>query len=183
MRRKVVMRADGMVAFAVAQGWSALSGTLAVSLCSAATVVGATMTGWLVDRYHVTTAINICTAGTVVAVFVFWSFAVYQPVLYIFALLYGMFAGGFPATWAGCTSAVCRKYPVENGMVVAMFTAGKGIGCVVSGPVSGALVASDTWKNSVAYAYGSGYGYLIVFSGVAASFASVGWLGKKCGLV
>ena len=146
------MRADGMVAFAVAQGWSALSGTLAVSLCSAATVVGATMTGWLVDRYHVTTAINICTAGTVVAVFVFWSFAVYQPVLYIFALLYGMFAGGFPATWAGCTSAVRRKYPVENGMVVAMFTAGKGIGCVVSGPVSGALVASDTWKNSVAYA-------------------------------
>ncbi|KAJ4294916.1 hypothetical protein N0V88_005155 [Collariella sp. IMI 366227] len=169
--------------FAVAQGWSALSGTIAVSLCSAATAIGATLTGWLVDRYHVTTVLNFCTIGTVVAVFVFWSFAVYQPILYIFALLYGMFAGGFPATWSGCTSAVRKQYAVENGMVIAMFTAGKGIGCVISGPVSGALVASDTWKNTVGYAYGSGYGYLIVFSGITASFASIGWFGKKCGIV
>jgi len=170
-------------AFAVAQGWSALSGTIAISLCSAATAVGATLTGWLVDRYHVTTVLNFCTVGTVVAVFVFWSFAVYQPILYVFAFLYGIFAGGFPATWSGCTGPVRRKYPVENGMIIALFTAGKGIGCVISGPVSGALVASDSWKNSVGYAYGSGYGYLIVFSGVTASFAGIGWLGKRCGMV
>ncbi|KAL2129627.1 hypothetical protein VTI74DRAFT_7508 [Chaetomium olivicolor] len=125
-----------MPSFAVAQGWSALSGTIAVSLCSAATAIGATLTGWLVDRYHVTTVLNFCTIGTVIAVFVFWSFAVYQPILYIFALLYGVFAGGFPATWSGCTGAVRQKYPVENGMIIAMFTAGKGIGCVISGPRS-----------------------------------------------
>ena len=127
--------------------------------------------------------LNFCTIGTVVAVFVFWSFAVYQPILYVFAFLYGIFAGGFPATWSGCTGPVRRKYPVENGMIIALFTAGKGIGCVISGPVSGALVASDSWKNSVGYAYGSGYGYLIVFSGVTASFAWIGWLGKRCGMV
>ncbi|KAK3937040.1 putative MFS monocarboxylate transporter [Diplogelasinospora grovesii] len=170
--------------FATAQGWSSLSGTIAVSLCNAANVIGATFTGWLVDRYHVTTAINICAIGTVVAVFLFWSFAIYQPILYIFAILYGVFAGGFSATWSGCTNPVRRHYPaVETGMIIAFFSAGKGIGAVISGPLSGALVQSDTWKHHAGYAYGSGYGYLIVFSGITASFASIPWFGKLCGIV
>jgi MFS family permease len=170
--------------FATAQGWSPLSGTIAVSLCNGASSLGAAFTGWLVDRYHVTTVINICAAGTVSAVFLFWGFASYQPVMYIFAVLYGMFAGAFASTWAGCTNPVRRDYPaVETGMIIALFSAGKGLGAMISGPLSGALVKSDVWKNHAPYAYGSGYGYLIVFSGITASFASVGWVGKKCGVV
>ncbi|KAH8907614.1 putative MFS monocarboxylate transporter [Coniochaeta sp. PMI_546] len=170
--------------FATAQGWSSLSGTIAVSLCNGAQVLGATFTGWLVDRYHVTTAINVCTAGTVVAVFLFWSFAIYQPIMYIFAILYGFFAGGFSSTWSGCANPVRRRYPaVETGMVIALFSAGKGLGAVISGPLSGALVKLDVWKDHAGYAYGSGYGYLILFSGVTASFQSIGWFGKKWGFI
>lgn len=173
-----------MPSFAVAQGWSSLSGTVALSLCNGANVIGATFTGWLVDRYHVTTAINFCAVGTVLAVFLFWSFAVYQPVLYIFAILYGLFAGGFSATWSGCANPLRQQYPaVETGMIIALFSAGKGLGSVISGPLSGALVKSDTWKSHAGFAYGSGYGSLILFSGITASFASIGWLGKKCGIV
>lgn len=146
-------------------------------------MVGATFVGWLTDRYHVTTALNFCTVGTVLAVFVFWSFAIYQPILYVFALLYGLFAGGFPATWSGCSNPVRREYPVQTGMVTSLFTAGKGLGSVISGPLSGALVASDSWRNSSIFAYGSGYGSLIVFSGVTAFFAGMGWVGKRCGMV
>ena len=136
------------------------------------------------DRYHVTTAINVCVVGTVTAVFLFWSFAVYQPVLYTFAILYGIFAGGFAATWSGCTAPVRREYPaVETGMLIAVFSAGKGLGSVISGPLSSALVRSDVWKNQAGYAYGSGYGYLIVFSGITASFGTIGWFGKKCGIL
>ena len=104
--------------------------------------------------------------------------------LYIFAFLYGMTAGGFAATWSGCTNPIRRAYPaVETGMIIAVFSAGKGIGAVISGPLSGILIRSDTWKSHAGYAYGSGYGYLIVFSGITASFASIGWFGKKCGIV
>ena len=173
-----------LAAFAVAQGWRPITGTIAVSVLNAATVVGVTFAGWLVDRWHVTTAINICTAGTVGAVFLFWSFATYRPILYIFAILYGIFAGGFNGTWAGCTQSVRRSDPaMEAGMMVALFSAGKGIGSVISGPLSGALVTSDAWKHRVGFAYGSGYGYLIIFSGITASFASLGWFGKKCGAI
>ncbi|KAE8166044.1 major facilitator superfamily domain-containing protein [Aspergillus tamarii] len=169
--------------FAVDQGWSTLSGTVAIALFSAANVVGATLMGWLVDRYHVTFALNICAGGTVVAVFLFWSFAVYKLMLFIFAFSYGVFAGGFPATWSGCGTVVRRSYNVETGMIMALFTAGKGIGSLISGPVGSALVASDTLKRGVGFAYGSGYGYLIIFCGVTASFTTVGWIGKKFGLV
>ncbi|KAH8801393.1 putative MFS monocarboxylate transporter [Xylogone sp. PMI_703] len=168
--------------FAVSQGWSRLIGTIALALCSAASIVGATIVGWMVDRYDVTVVLNICAAGTVIAVFIFWSFAVYQPMLYIFSILYGVFAGGFPATWSGCAQAVHRKQPVEPALILSLFTAGKGIGSVISGPLSGALVTSDAWKNRVGYAYGSGYGYLIIFSGITAAFGSIGWVGKKSGL-
>ncbi|KAH8886183.1 MFS general substrate transporter [Thozetella sp. PMI_491] len=168
--------------FGVAQGWSPLAGTIAISVCNGASMVGATFVGWLVDRYHVTTAINVCTLGTMFAVFLFWSFAVYQPILYIFAVTYGLFAGGFPATWSGCSNPIRRHYPVETGMIISLFTAGKGIGSLISGPLSGALVASDSWKLRVGFAYGSGYGYLMIFSGITASFAGVGWLGKRLGM-
>ncbi|OAG07286.1 MFS monocarboxylate transporter [Paraphaeosphaeria sporulosa] len=172
-----------MPSFAAARGWSSITGTIAVSLCNISIVVGATATGWIVDRYHVTTAIMISCVGTMMAVFIFWSFSIYQPMLFIFAITYGVFAGGFPATWSGCANPVRRKYPVENGMIVALFTAGKGIASVISGPVSGALVEADTWKGQVGFAYGSGYGYMIIFSGITASFASIGWIGKRLGVV
>ncbi|CAI6237884.1 unnamed protein product [Periconia digitata] len=172
-----------MPSFAASRGWPSITGTIALSLCNAAIVAGAISVGWLTDRYHVTTVINICTLGTLCAVFLFWSFSVYQPVLYIFAILYGLFAGGFPATWVGCCKPVRRRYPVETGMIIALFTAGKGVSSIISGPLSGALVEADSWRSEVGYAYGSGYGFLIVFCGVTASFASIGWIGKRLGLV
>ncbi|KAE8383715.1 major facilitator superfamily domain-containing protein [Aspergillus bertholletiae] len=170
--------------FAVTQGWSSLSGTIAVALCSAANALGATCIGWLVDRYDVTVALNLCAAGTTTATFLFWGFAVHEAMLYVFAFLYGFFAGGFPATWSGCGKVVQRTYRVEMGMIISLFTASKGIGSVISGPIGGALVAADAWAGArVGYAYGSGYGYVIVLTGVTASFTTLGWMGKKYGVV
>ncbi|KAF2019457.1 MFS general substrate transporter [Aaosphaeria arxii CBS 175.79] len=169
--------------FAVSRGWSPFTGTIAVSLCNAAIVFGTVTIGWLCDRHHVTVTLMICTIGTLLAVFVFWGFSVYQPVMYTFAIAYGFFAGGFPATWAGCSHPVRRTYPVETGMIIALFTAGKGVSSVVSGPLGGLLASSDAWKGHVGYAYGSGFGYLIVFSGVTASFGSLGWIGRKFGWI
>ena len=68
-------------------------------------------------------------------------------------------------------------------MIIALFTAGKGVGSLVSGRLGRFLASSDAWKHHVGYAYGSGFGYLIVFSGVTAAFGSLGWIGKKFGWV
>lgn len=139
--------------------------------------------GWLTDRHHVTVTLSICTIGTLTTVFLLWSFSVYQPVMYIFAIMYGFFAGAFPATWAGCSHPVRKVYPVETGMIIAPFTAGKGVASLVAGPLSGFLVTSDAWKGHVGFAYGSGYGYVIVFCGATASFGGLGWIARKFGWI
>ena len=151
---------------------------------NAANTIGAIITGILTDRYGVTTAINVCAFGTVAAIFLFWTFATYTPMLFLFAVLYGVFAGGFASTWSGVVDPVRKIYPAtDTGMIVSLFAAGKGVASIISGPLSGVLMRNDIWKDHARFAFGSGYGYLIVFSGVTAALSLIGWCGKKCGLV
>ncbi|THX24525.1 putative MFS monocarboxylate transporter [Aureobasidium pullulans] len=173
-----------MPSFARAVGLKPIAGTIAVSLTNVSTMLGSVIAGWFVDRYHVTTGVNICILGTLISIFLFWGFAIYAPMLYIFAILYGIFAGGFASTWAGVIAPLKHKCPnVETGMVVTLFAAGKGLGSVISGPLSGALVDADGWSGRGGFAWGSGYGLLIVFTGCTAAAQIVGWFGKQAGFV
>ncbi|GAB7348849.1 hypothetical protein MBLNU459_g7555t2 [Dothideomycetes sp. NU459] len=171
--------------FAQSVGLTATDGTIAIALTNGAAVVGSLLMGWLSDRYHCTTAILACAIGSVVSVFLLWSFAVSRPVLFLFALTYGVFASGFASTWAGCAKPMRENgYPgTETGMIIALFSSGKGIGAVISGPLSEALVAADGWKGKAAFAYGSGYGSLIICTGVTAGFAGVSWCGRRFGIL
>ncbi|KAF2140411.1 uncharacterized protein K452DRAFT_310151 [Aplosporella prunicola CBS 121167] len=192
--------------FAASQHLSPTTGTLALSLTNAATILGAVATGFLIDRYHVTTATNVCALGSAVSVFALWGFATSAAPLYVFALANGAFSGGFAATWPGCAGPIGRACAASEGtvrnegsgrsggswglsgnvdvaMIIAVFAAGKGLGSVIGGPLSEALLRWDGWEGKAPGAYGSGYGAVIVFSGVAAAGASVGYLGKRLGLL
>ncbi|KAG8624141.1 hypothetical protein KVT40_009117 [Elsinoe batatas] len=116
-------------------------------------------------------------------IFLFWSFAIYLPVLYMFAILYGIFAGGSAATWTGCTVLLKERWPgTETGMIISLLSLSRGIGSVLSGPLSGALVQGDTWKG-LDYAWGSGYGSVIAFSGATAFGMTFGWCARRVGLL
>jgi hypothetical protein len=47
--------------------------------------------------------------GATVSVFLLWGLAASTPVLCIFSLMYGLFAGGFSAGFPGITKAVKRR--------------------------------------------------------------------------
>ncbi|OJD40381.1 mfs monocarboxylate [Diplodia corticola] len=73
--------------------------------------------------------------------------------LVIFALAYGFFAGGFSSTWGG----VLRELEHENstldtGFAFGLLAGGRGVGNVVSGPISAALIASTRARNAAAAA-------------------------------
>jgi hypothetical protein len=51
-------------------------------------------------------------------------------------------------------------------MVFACLAAGRGIGNLVSGPLSEVLMRGMPWKDTTGYGYGSGDGTLIVFTGI-----------------
>lgn len=136
------------------------------------------------DRVHVTTVIALSTVGTMVAVFLFWGLSTALPLLCIFSILYGFFAGGFVSTIGGVVKVVKqRDERADVGTLLGLLSAGRGIGAVVSGPLSEALLNGNPWQGQTGSAYGSGFGSLIVFTGVTATVGGVSFLGKRLGWV
>lgn len=163
-------------------GLSPSMGTLLVALVNAASVPSTIILGMLIDRFHVTTVILLSTVGAVVSVFLFWGFSDALPLLIVFSVLYGFFAGGFVSTNAGVIKAI--KTLDENtdvGTLIGFLSAGRGIGAVVSGPLSEALLTSKPWKGEAALGYGTGYGSLIVFTGITAALGGASFLGRRLG--
>lgn len=168
--------------FARSLGLSTAIGTLLVSLVNASAVVSTIGMGMMIDRFHVTTVIMLSSVGAAVSVFLFWGLSGALPMLCLFSIFYGFFAGGFVSTMAGVVKLV--KEGDENtdaGSVLGVLSVGRGIGAVVSGLSSEPLLSGSPWKGEAGLGYGSGYGGLIVFTGVTATLGSVGFMGKRLG--
>ncbi|KAK4962916.1 hypothetical protein LTR10_000543 [Elasticomyces elasticus] len=169
--------------FARSMGMPSFSGPLAVCLVNVAACFGYLLQGQLVDRYHVTIAIFMSVAGSVISIFLFWGFATTQPMLYIFALIWGLSGGGFTANWAGCATALkTSSNSLDTSMLISLMCVGKGIGSVVTGPISEALLQVGPWHGAP-FAYGSQYGPVIVFTGATAMLGGTACLGKALKLL
>lgn len=95
--------------------------------------------------------------------------------LYTFALAYGIFAGGYTATWTGCLAEVQRdSRDAEAGVFLGNMAASRGIGAIVSGPISEELLKLGLGEKALAGAYGSKYGVVILFTGVTAVLGGFG---------
>jgi MFS family permease len=160
--------------YARSLGANEFMASLTVTLVNLTTVFGSVLMGFLSDRYHITTCIMMSTIGTVVAVFFVWGFATSIPPLYIFCIAYGLVAGGFSSTWAGVSNEVQKANPLADATVIFPFMeTGRGIGNVVSGPLSEALLKADPWKGRAVGVYGSGYGSLVVCTGATALLGGI----------
>ncbi|RFU26217.1 hypothetical protein B7463_g10120, partial [Scytalidium lignicola] len=161
-------------------GMSTLAGSSSIVLLNATSVLGQIGLGYLIDRLHVTTVIMISTVGATLSVFMLWGFSVSVPVLFLFALAYGLFAGGFTAIYTGVIKEVQKHDQfAETGTIFGLLAAGRGIGAVSSGPISEALLGPEPWKGVSQFGYGSGYGVLIVFTGVSALLGGISFVGRR----
>lgn len=169
--------------FARETGLPPISGPLALCLLNLAACGGYISQGVIVDRYHVTVAICVATLGSVVAIFVFWGLTTSQAMLYVFVVLWGLTGGGFSANWAGCAAAIRKEgYHVDTGMVISLLCVSKGVGSVVSGPISESLLGVGVWDDA-GFAYGSRYGVVIVFTGLSATLGGAACVGRLAKVV
>ena len=165
-------------------GLSSLAGTMTVILFNTTSILSQVVLGSLIDRMHVTDVILVSTIGAALSVFLFWGLAASLPLLCIFSLVYGLFAGGFSSTWTGIIREVQKRdRGAEAGLVFGLLAAGRGIGSVLSGPLSEALLKHKPWIGEGQLGYGTGYGGLIVFTGVSATLGGVSWIGRRVGWV
>ncbi|KAE8453211.1 hypothetical protein EG329_011278 [Mollisiaceae sp. DMI_Dod_QoI] len=160
------------------------TGTLVLSLLNLFSVLGAIFLGHLCDRLHVVTVILISTLGSTLSIFLFWGFGTKLPLLTCFVTAYGFFAGGYSAIWTGMMNEVRRDGErgrnAGMGQLMGVFAAGRGVGAVLSGPVSEVLLSlrKDEKLKGGGWGYGTEYGVLIVFTGVSA-FCGVFALGAR----
>lgn len=153
-----------------------------ILLLNLASTVGCPSMGWLSDNLHVSTCLFIATFGASVATFLLWGFTTTLPLLLVYCGWYGLFAGSYTSAWTGLMrqvttdNTISTRYKCEDTdpvMVLAVLAAGRGIGSVLSGPLSQALVESVPWEGEAYAAYGSGYGPLILFTGITATLAGI----------
>lgn len=133
--------------------------------------------GFLTDRYHISTVLAISAFTSALSVFLIWGFATTAPTLYAFSIAFGIFAGGYTASWTGCAIEVQKDSP-DAAITVIMGTmaAGRGLGCVLSGPLSEYLLSLGTFE--AVGAYGTRYGSLILFTGFTALLGRFGLFGR-----
>jgi MFS family permease len=153
--------------------------TLSLMLLNLSAMLGLVVMGHMTDRYNSRTCIAISAMGATLSVFLFWGLATHIAVLYIFCVLFGLFAGGFPAAWPAVMREMAEKGEkrgfghVDTILVFSLFCVARGVGSLASGPLSETLVDGMPWKEDAIGGYGSGYGALVVFCGVSSLISGV----------
>jgi MFS family permease len=153
-------------------GTSTWLATLSLLLLNLGAMVGLIIMGHFTDRWNSRTCIIISASGAAISVFLFWGLAVHVAVVYIFCISFGLFSGCFPAVWPAIMRETARRGEarrfghVDTLMVYSLLCFGRGVGNVISGPLSEVLVDGMPWKGQLLGGFGSGFGALIIFTGM-----------------
>ncbi|KAJ8178114.1 hypothetical protein LV157_007802 [Aspergillus fumigatus] len=168
-------------------GLSRTMGTMLVSLFNATSIVGGICMGMLCDRFAVSNILLLSSMGSALSVFLLWGMASSPgsdsprtgiALLTLFSIFYGFFAGGFSSTWSGVIKQIKRdsSTSLETGLVFGLLAGGRGIGNVISGPLSTALIKQGSLGGSQTSNAGTGfstqYGTLILFTGITAALGA-----------
>lgn len=170
--------------FATNIGLSNTLGTLLLSLFNGTSIFGGIIMGVLCDKFDVSNMILLSSVMSATSVLFFWGLCpndgstshhrevVVIALLSLFSLTYGFFAGGFSSTWSGVLRELKRQSPaLDTGLIFGLLAGGRGIGNVISGPVSGLLIQGKGGSSLSGGGYSTEYGPLILFTGVTAALA------------
>ncbi|KAF2704431.1 putative MFS monocarboxylate transporter [Pleomassaria siparia CBS 279.74] len=162
-------------------GLSTTMATLLLALMNTTSIPGGIVVGWLGDHLDVTTVVLISSLGSTLSVFFFWGFSSHVALLTLFSLFYGFFAGGFSSTWSAVLKDLKRQSPaLDTGFIFGLLAGGRGIGNVISGPISVALVNEGGLGGRKGWGYGGTYGLVILFTGITSLLGGWGWLTRSC---
>lgn len=169
--------------YSTSLGYKPYIGTILLALLNISSVFGAIILGTLCDSQHISTIILISTTFSTLSVVLLWGLSTSLPALIVFAIIYGVFAGGWSAIWTGMMKEVQMKEKGAGfGVLMGLWSAGRGIGAIASGPISEKLLKAG-WSYRGMGGFGTEYGVLVVFTGISALGGGVGvfsrWIGRK----
>ncbi|KAF2669109.1 MFS general substrate transporter [Microthyrium microscopicum] len=161
--------------YAETLGISPLNGVVLLCVLNLAMVVGQIATGWLSDCANIFILLLVSTLGSAVLGCVLWYIAKDMLYLIFFAILFGVFAGGYTVMYTRFCSA-CTDDPATTLWLYGIFAFERGIGIVAAGPLAAELLHFIDRKLHVE-ASPQGYRTLILFVGVCLLVSAVGSFG------
>ncbi|KAJ0336557.1 hypothetical protein COL922a_007833 [Colletotrichum nupharicola] len=133
-----------------------------------AMIFGQLALGYVSDRVkNVLTLVFVSSFSAAVASFTIWGYGSSLASLLVFSIIFGLATGGFPCLWQ-------RFGPVlsdDPGPVYALMAFGKGLGNILIGPISAALMAGRVNKGEFGH-----FQPLIIFLGSTMLCSSLGAL-------
>ena len=149
--------------YATSMGMSAVQGAMLLTVMSISQVLGQFTFGYLSDfRMPLDILITVSVSFASTATFSSWGVAQSLAPLIVFAMFYGFFGGGYTALWGRMVTAVSDE-PTAHQAMFSVFNFGKGVGNVLAGPISAALLLPVIERGS----YGLlRYKAIVVFTGV-----------------
>ena len=114
-----------------------------------------------------------------IAIFTLWGLARSLPPLIVFSIIYGFFGGGYVVLWARMGTFLNKDDPTVALTTFGVFAFLKGVGNVLSGPISSILITQATVVRQ--YAIGR-YEGIVIYTGVcmfASSLAMAIWYSKR----
>ncbi|KAK4686345.1 hypothetical protein P7C73_g3793, partial [Tremellales sp. Uapishka_1] len=154
----------------------ASTGTVSVALMNLARVPGQVILGWISDRVAPRKLIMLMAAGSSLSVFAGWGEAKSTGALLGFSLAFGTFAGSYTALFPRFIEVIAKDDPHLPQILYAFFSFARGLGSVLSGPISSSLLSLDS------QVYGmKGYGVLVLWTGAALATSGIaaGYNGLK----
>lgn len=166
-------------------GTSTFLSALTVMLLNISITIGFIIMGSLSDKLPVTTCMIISSAGAAISALLIWGLSTSLPALYVFCVLYGIFAGSWAAIWPGIMRDVSQRGESEGHgqadpvMVHGHLCVGRGVGNIISGSLGDSLTRGMPWQGKVIGGYGSGFGILILYTGLTGLVSGMNFAWKQ----
>ena len=172
-------------------GYSSERGAYILAGANFAQIFGEVGFGALADLVNVHCLVMLCTLGSSIATLGLWGFAHSLVRLAWFALIFGTFGSGLISLWARMGTFFGQE---DAQMIYSVMSFGRGVGVIISGPISTALLTATASHKERhedgAFRYGNGkYLGLVLFVGAAMFLAALmgifglvaGWHQKELG--
>lgn len=163
-------------------GLPSISGPVLLALFSIASVPGGIFHGMIGDKMSATRVILISSLGSAIPIFLLWGLSKHMANLVVFVMLYGFFAGGFSSTWSSMVKEIQREdTSPDASLLFGLLLGGRGVGFVLGGPISGALLGDEGLLSHGQIGYATKYGPMILCTGITSVFgawAAIWKLGK-----
>ena len=168
---------------------SQTSATLLLTIFNLPGIVSSSFFGFLSDNKRfslsATTITAISAISSALSAFLLWGLTSQgsMALLVLFSITFGFFAGGYSATWGGVINemekeSAQRNEAIDTGMLYGLLNGARGIGYVSGGLAGVPLLKAGNGVAIGVFGYGTAYGPLIVFTGLASVFGGWGVLWK-----